>query len=86
MEAIQATDRRLIIVSAPKGSDPGEALFSEGVEVGDQDILLFIEKSGNVEIQVLEGDAEALLNKSLVDRRTRLDSLDALVSGARMVS
>lgn len=86
MKAIKATDRKLIIVSAPKGSDPGDALFSEGIVVGDGDILLFIEKSGNVEIEVLEGDAEALLDKSLLNRRSRIASLEAMVSSARMVS
>lgn len=86
MKAIRATDKRLIVVSAPKGSDPGGALFAEGIEIGESDILLFVEKPGNVAVEVFAADAEALLDKSLVSRRSRLAALEAKISGARMVA
>ena len=45
---------RIVIVSGPVGFDPGNALFAEGVHVGDDDLLVAIERPGNVSIEVIE--------------------------------
>lgn len=47
---------RVVIVAAPAGVDPQTALFSRGVDIQDGDVLVTIERPGNVEVEVLDTD------------------------------
>jgi hypothetical protein len=46
--------KRVVIVSGPQGIDAQAALYSEGIDVAEGDLLVTIERPGNVEIEILE--------------------------------
>ena len=45
---------RVVIVSGPQGFDMQAALFSQGVDIVSEDVVVAIERPGNVEIEVLD--------------------------------
>jgi hypothetical protein len=45
---------RVIIVSGPPGFNPATALFVEAVQVLPDDVLVTIERPGNVQVDVVE--------------------------------
>jgi hypothetical protein len=48
--------KRLVLISGPSGFDAATALFAEGVELRDDDMLASIERPGNVEVQIFDGN------------------------------
>ncbi|WP_225421554.1 hypothetical protein [Sphingomonas parva] len=46
--------KRVVIVSGPQGFNAQDALFSEGVDVAEDDVLVTIERPGNIKVEVLE--------------------------------
>jgi hypothetical protein len=55
MEEVFST-HRVVIVSGPTGTDAQAALFSRGVDIQENDVLVTIERPGNIEVEVLEPD------------------------------
>lgn len=45
---------RVIVVSGPPGFNPATALFVEGVQVLPDDVLVTIERPGNVQVDIVE--------------------------------
>lgn len=45
---------RVIVISGPPGFNPATALFVEGVQLLSDDVLVTIERPGNVRVDVLE--------------------------------
>ena len=45
---------RVIVVSGPPGFNPAAALFVEGVQILSDDVLVTIERPGNVQVDILE--------------------------------
>jgi hypothetical protein len=45
---------RVIVVSGPPGFNPATALFVEGVQVLSDDVLVTIERPGNVQVDIVD--------------------------------
>lgn len=45
---------RVIIVSGPPGFNPATALFVEGVQLLADDVLVTIERPGNVQVDIVD--------------------------------
>jgi hypothetical protein len=45
---------RVVIVAAPSGVDTQAALFTRGVDIQEGDVLVTIERPGNIEVEILD--------------------------------
>lgn len=49
----EKSQNKTVIVKGPVGFNPANALFAEGVHVDEDDILIAIERPGNVSVEIL---------------------------------
>jgi hypothetical protein len=49
--------QKVVVVSGPKGFDPSAALFDRGIEISQDDVVVAIERPGNVSVEILEEDS-----------------------------
>jgi hypothetical protein len=56
MQVSQTERKRLVLISGPSGFDPSVVLFSQGIELREDDVLASVETEGNVEVKIFYRD------------------------------